>query len=517
MIVKNLVKWMRGYLNTNISIVVMGMLLSYASVESGFTQSPSSVNHPNIVYILTDDLGYGDVECNNSLSRIPTPNINQLAREGIRFTNGHSPAQICTPSRYSILTGCYYWRSERYKEIGWRVIQPWQKPLIEEGRLTLPTMLKQKGYHTACIGKWHLGFDWKVREGMEKGSNYKNLDYTARVDGGPITRGFDYFFGLDVPNGSVVFIENDRFTEVPAREPYNSIVARWGDKTAQNWTFEGILPTLTKKAIEYIEDQANNKEPFFLYYAMTGPHTPIAPDSSFLGSSGAGRYGDFVHQIDDDLGRIVETLKKEGVYESTVIVFSSDNGSPERDGTDYYGDLKSVLRFGHYPNSPYRGMKADLWEGGHRVPFIIRWPGLVIPNTTSDVTVSQLDIMRTLAEFMEIELPVYAAEDSYNILPVLRGTSKQGHDPLILYNGDKPTIRSGKWKLILDKGPTGFSRHAGYNPPPEAPVGQLYNIQEDAQEIENLYNERSEVVSRMVDILERYRKNGSHSLKTRSK
>ena len=485
--------------------------LSFLVLSSCSDSEKNDQQKPNIVYILADDMGYGDVQCNNADSKIPTPNIDHLAEEGMRFTDGHSPAQISTPSRYSILTGRYYWRNEVYEEIGWRVIQAWQEPLIEPDRLTLPRMLKDQEYHTACIGKWHLGFNWQVKEGKKKGGNYKNLDYTKKVKGGPITRGFDYFFGLDIPNGSVAFIENDMHTQIPSQEPYNSVVARWADQTPEGWTLEKILPTLTQKAMDYIERRSKSDSAFFLYYALTGPHTPIAPDSAFIGNSGAGRYGDFINQIDHDVGRILKSLKEQGVYNNTVVIFSSDNGSPERDGTNYFGEMKSVLKYDHYPNDPWRGMKADLWEGGHRVPFIVRWPGVVEPNTISDVPVSQIDFMQTFASYLGIELPENAAEDSYNILPVLQGEQTAGHDPIIVYNSDKPTIRLGKWKLILDEGPTGFSRHAGYEPPEDAPEGQLYNMKEDPREQNNLYEERMNVVKRLKDSLEAYKKAGASS------
>ena len=499
-------KQMRSHKTKQLSAVTISAAIC-AGIISCKDQKETENNTqtlPNIVYILADDLGYGDVKINNNESKIPTPNIDQLAGEGIRFTDGHSPAQICAPSRYSILTGRYYWRNEIYQEIGWRVVSPWAEPMIEEDRLTLPQMLGDLGYHTACIGKWHLGFDWIVKEGGKKGGTYRDLDYTAKVKGGPLTRGFDYFFGIDRPNGSVAFIEDEWHTEIPSQKPANPILASFADKTPVGWTFEKIKPTLTQKAIDYIEDRSNSDSAFFLYYALTGPHTPIAPDSNYIGKSQAGRYGDFVYQIDSDVGRIVETLKKQGVYENTVIIFSSDNGSPEMDGTNYFGPLKSVFRYGHYPNTPWRGMKADLWEGGHRVPLIVRWPGVTTPNTVSEVTVSQIDFMRTFANFFDYELPEDAAEDSYDIMSALRGEKTAGHDPLILYNSEIPTIRSGKWKLILDKGPTGFSRRAGYEPRDDAPDWQLYNMESDPREQNNLFEERQDVVKELEKMLNAY-------------
>jgi arylsulfatase A len=495
--------------------LTVGVLLLTTMMGTGGCSEKKTTREkpPNIVYILADDLGYGDVGYNNPASKIPTPHIDKLASEGIRFTDGHSPAQICTPSRYSILTGRYYWRNEVYKEIGWRVIQAWQKPLIEEDRLTLPGMLQTQGYHTACIGKWHLGFDWEVKKGKEKSGTYRNLDYTKKVKGGPLTRGFDYFYGLDIPNGSVAFIENEHHVEIPSQEPYHPIIARWTGKTARGWTFEKIKPALTQKAISYIEKKSKSDSAFFLYYALTGPHTPIAPVSNFIGKSQAGRYGDFINQIDYDVGKIVETLKNQGVYDNTVIIFASDNGSPERDGTNYFGELKSVLKYEHYPNQPNRGMKADLWEGGHRVPFIIRWPGVTESNTSSDVTVSQIDIMRTLANYLNIDLPKNAAEDSYDIMRVLQGGKTSGHDPLIVFNSDKPTIRSGKWKLILDAGPTGFSRHAGYKVPVGAPEWQLYDMINDPKEQINLFKQKPDVVKELKKILDTYINSPSNSFK----
>lgn len=483
-------------------IIQMGVFLICQSLHGENTSGK-----PNIIYILADDLGFGDIKCNNPESKIPTPQIDKLAAEGISFTNGHSPAQICAPSRYSILTGRYYWRNEVYKEIGWRVVIPWVKPIIEEDRLTFPQMLKNVGYYTACIGKWHLGFDWVVKEGGAKGGNYKDLDYTKKVGGGPVTKGFDYFFGIDSPNSSYTFIENDRHTEIPSEEPYHAYAKARTYKTAKGWTFENILPTLTNKALGYIEKYSKEDEPFFLYFPLNGPHTPIAPSKEFIGKSKAGLYGDFVYQVDWVVGQIVEKLKKEGIYDNTVIIFSSDNGSPERDGTNYVGELKSISKFDHSPNHPFRGMKADLWEGGHRVPFIIRWPGISNPNSTSNVAVSQIDLMRTIGNYTGASLTDNSAEDSYDILTAIKGEKSVGHDPLIILDGDVVSIRSGNWKLIMHPGATGFSMHAGYKTPDGVPKGQLYNMKVDNKEQKNLYKEHPEIVDRLTMLFETIRDN----------
>lgn len=492
-------------------VLILVLILGLFSKSCNNASENKVDQYPNIVFILADDMGYGDVGFNNPDSKIPTPHIDKLAREGISFTDGHSPAQICTPSRYSILTGRYYWRNEVYKEIGWEVIQAGREPLIEENRLTLPEMLGQNGYHTACIGKWHLGFQWEAKEGEKEIGHYNDLDYTKKVNGGPVTRGFDYFFGLDTPNGSVSFIENEHFTAIPSEKSPKEI--SWADKIPPGWTYEKIMPTLTQKVLDYIQERAPKDSAFFLYYALTGPHTPIAPDSAFIGKSEAGRYGDFIYQIDYDVGKIVETLKKQGIYDNTVIIFASDNGSPERDGTNYSGPMKSVLKYDHYPNHPWRGMKADLWEGGHRVPFIIRWHGVTEPNTSSDVTVSLIDIMRTLANYLDIELPGDAAEDSYDIMPALRGEKISGHDPFIIYNSEKPAIRSGKWKLILDAGPTGFSRHSGYKVPKGAPEAQLYDMINDPKEQNNLFEQKPDVVKELKKTLDAYINSPSNTLR----
>ena len=363
---------------------------------------------PNIIIIYADDMGYGDAQCYNSKSLIPTPNIDNLASEGIRFTDAHSSSAVCTPNRYSLLTGRYCWRTS-LKE---HVFFPWDKPLIKKERLTLPEMLKEKGYQTGAIGKWHLGWNWPTNDSLSaKKENGYNVDYSRAITGGPIEHGFDYFFGDDAPNyPPYTFIENDKVTIKPTVIKPDSL---FGDKgmMADGWRLEDVLPTITKKAVSFINEKSLNENPFFLYVALTAPHTPIAPTEQFIGKSKAGLYGDFVCELDWVVEQIIKALRKNNIAKNTIVIFTSDNGSQGLDGTNWSGKIGSVKKYGHLPNGSLRGYKGDIWEGGHRIPFIVRWPEKV-KNGVSNELICQVDIMRTIANIIGCELPENAGEDS---------------------------------------------------------------------------------------------------------
>jgi arylsulfatase A-like enzyme len=474
---------------------------------------------PNIVIILADDLGYGDPGCYNERSKIPTPRIDRLAGEGLRFTDAHTPSSVCTPTRYGLLTGRYAWRSPLKRSVLW----PWDPPLIAEPRLTLPAMLGQHGYHTACVGKWHLGWDWPLDSGgyvtdefqehtipRDKREEYgRRVDFARPTRGGPTERGFDEYFGDDVPNfPPYCFLENNRTIGCPSVEKPADMFGHSGPALPA-WDLSLVLPTLAQRAAQYVERQGRAKErPFFLYMPLTAPHTPIAPSPHFIGRSQAGWYGDYVHQVDWTVGQVLDAIARADVADNTLVVFTSDNGSPQRDGTDMNGATGSVKELGHDPSRPWRGMKSDAWEGGHRVPFVVRWPGRVPANKVCDEPIVLTDLMRTIAGMIGHELPEETAEDSFDIRPALFGEDRAQpiRDHLIHHSGSGLfAIRQGNWKLILGKGSGGFTR---YTPPQDAPEGQLYDLAADPGEQHNRYADYPEIVQRLSSLMERCRSEG---------
>ncbi len=468
---------------------------------------------PNIVIILADDLGYGDPQCYNDSSLIPTPQIDGLAANGIRFTDAHSPASVCTPTRYGILTGRYAWRTALKKSVLW----PWDSPLLEDERLTLPDMLSERGYQTACVGKWHLGFTWydaygnPVNSLAKQGVNDRQwqmataekIDFSMPLKGGPLQHGFDYYFGDDVPNfPPYIFIENNQTLGLPSASKPENIFGHPGPMLP-GWDLSTVMPTITQKACAYIDKAVSRNDPFFLYFALTAPHTPIAPSPHFIGRSKAAWYGDYVMEVDWAVGQVVETLKKNKIFENTIVIFTSDNGSPQRDGTDMNGATGSVKKYGHDPSRPWRGMKADIWEGGHRVPFIITWPDRIINPFTSAQPFVLLDLMKSLAAITNSVLPDDAAPDSYDFSSVFLGSipEKNIRDHMIHHSGQGIfSIRMGDWKLILGKDSGGFTR---YTAPDGSPPGQLYNLKVDPQEQTNLYDLEPTIVSELQNRLER--------------
>jgi len=467
------------------------------------------MDRPNIVWIMADDMGYGDLACFNPESKIPTPNLDGLAREGIRFTDAHSPSAVCSPTRYGILTGRYCWRTRLKKSVLW----PWDPPLIEKGRLTLPRMLKDAGYHTACIGKWHLGWEWPTTDGKPaKAAGGRNVDFSRPIGGGPLAAGFESYFGDDVPNfPPYCFIENDRTAGIPKESKPKSMYGHPGPMV-KGWKLEEVMPTITRKAVAYIGERAADpeKKPFFLYLALTAPHTPIAPAEKFLGKSRAGRYGDYVFEVDHTVGEILRALKDHGAAKDTLVVFTSDNGSPGRDGTGMAGKINSVRRFGHNPSRPWRGIKADAWDGGHRIPFIARWPGRIPAGRVSGELICQVDLMATAAAILEKKLPENAGEDSYDILPALEGKrlDEPIREALVHHSGSGLfCLRQGRWKLIFGLGAGGFSGGIR-KPKPGEPKGQLYDMKADPGEKNNVYAEHPEIVKKLTLLLKRYRESG---------
>jgi arylsulfatase A len=485
--------------------------------------------HPNIVYILADDMGYGDVGCLNPDARVSTPNLDRLAREGISFTDAHSGSAVCSPTRYGILTGRYCWRTPLKSSVLW----PWDGPLIEPGRLTVGTFLQQHGYATACIGKWHLGWEWPTIDGSAmndeipigkwdrevRGPLARKVDFSAPIRNGPVTKGFDYYFGDDVPNfPPYCFIENDRILGQPVLEKPDSMFGDPGPMV-EGWKLEEVMPALTRKAVAYIRSgsgegrfKRDRDQPFFLYFPLTAPHTPIAPAADFQGTSQAGAYGDYVQEVDWTVEQILQALDEEGLAENTLLIFTSDNGSPGRDGTDMGGPVNSVRKYGHNPSYVFRGIKADIWEGGHHVPFFARWPGQIMPGSVSDEIICHTDLLATCAAILDQSLPDDAGEDSYNILPALRGE-----------NGDQPireatvhhsidgsfSIRQGKWKLVDCAGSGGWSSPGNDRALQMGwPPVQLYDLSTDPREEANLYEQYPEVVEQLSGLLQKYKDEG---------
>lgn len=476
-------------------------------------------NRPNLVLILADDLGYGDVHCYNAQSTIPTPNLDRLAAEGIRFTDAHAPDAVCTPTRYGLLTGRYAFRS-RLKA---GVLPPWGAPLIEEGRLTLPSLLRQGGYATACIGKWHLGWDWPTKDGLASSSKdgLGNVSFTNAIPNGPTTRGFDYYFGVDLPNyPPYCFIENDRTVGLPSVPgPLQKGAINRPGPMLPGWSLTNILPEITRRAVRYVEAPARTSQPFFLYFPLTAPHYPIVPTDEYKGRSQAGDYGDFVAQVDGTVGEVLSALARTGLATNTLVIFTSDNG-PECVEIDP-GAYARIRSHGHWSMDGLRGVKRDTWEGGHRVPFLARWPGHIPAGATNAETICHVDLMTTCAVLLGAKVPPNAGEDSFNILPALLGRKPQRpiREATVLHGGNGNfAIRQGDWVLIdaasgdgnggkKRRGePDWFKQERGYAEN-EFP-GELYDLKNDLAQRRNLYGEKVEVVRRLKALLEKYKAEG---------
>ncbi len=502
-------------------ITIMALLLicfqMIVSIETVNGQNKKPL--PNIVYILADDLGYGDVSVNNPGSKINTPNIDKLATQGMRFTDAHTTSSVCTPSRYSILTGRYPWRSRL--PVG--VLRGYSRTLIEDETPTVANLLKASAYHTGVVGKWHLGVDWVPKEAFKdslkpeynKDNLYgitndmipEQIDFTKAPTRGPRTEGFDYSFilpaSLDMPPYG--YLENDKLTEQPTaytkgnklESGYTGPFWREGLMTPSFDFFE-VLPLFTNKAVDFIEKQAGGKNPFFLYFPLPAPHTPWMPKPGYAGKSKAGEYGDYVVEVDDAVGRVLHVLDSLGLSQNTIVVFASDNGP--------YWRENFVEQFGHKAAGEFRGMKGDAFEGGHRVPFIVRYPDKVKAGTVSNAATTLANFMATCAELTGQPSAKFETEDSYSILPILTGKSAVIADqPAIVNISSKGTydIRKGPWKLITKLGSGGFTVPVQITPKPGEAIGQLYNLDTDVHEDHNVYSQYPEKVKELTDLLEK--------------
>ncbi|WP_197439835.1 sulfatase family protein [Calycomorphotria hydatis] len=484
---------------------------------------------PNIVVILADDLGYGNLGCYGA-THVSTPNIDQLARQGKSFSDAHSASAVCTPSRYALVTGQYPARHDLWKAVFLK------SPLvIDTERTTIADVLKRAGYSTACIGKWHLGW-----------GNKKPTDWNAPLRPGPLDLGFDYYFGVPIVNSHppFVYVENDQVVGYDANDPFV-----YGQK-AQTREFEekfhlkhiggakeahaayndeSVGTILTEKATSWIHEKSAEDSPFFLYLATTNIHHPFTPAKRFQGTSKAGRYGDFIHELDWIVGEVTATLKEAGVFENTLLIFTSDNGGMlNRGGQEAY-------RRGHHMNGDLFGFKFDAWEGGHRVPFIACWPGRIEAGSESNSLVSNIDLLATVAAVTQQELGEDEGPDSVNLLPAFLGDGEiTVREELIIApaESENVSLRQGEWMLISSRGGGGFRSpnvgdHAFGGPAatkftgqinsdiadgkikPDAPKQQLYNLSNDPGQSTNVIRNHPEIAQQMRMRIKEILGNGS--------
>jgi len=474
-----------------------------------------AADNPNIVFILADDLGYADVSCYGA-KKIQTPNIDRLANEGIRFTDGHAGASTCTPTRYGLMTGRYNFRSW----LKYSALSTSAPLLIEEDRVTIASFLKSAGYATSLVGKWHLGYGREPGFEKNRGNTPANYwetrgdgpDWNGLLKPGPRENGFDYSYVVPVANSfpPYVFVENDRVDGLTKDSPIGKLESRNHGKMeggdGARWTDEELIDKFAGKLVSELDRLAGNDEPFFLYYTPTHPHIGSRavkgrshwPHERFAGTSQAGPFGDTIHELDWSVGQILESLERLGVADNTLVIFTSDNGGYPRKFN------------GHYPMGPIlRGGKGDLVEGGTRVPFLAKWPGKIPAGTVSKEIVSTTDMMATFAAIVGKKLPKGAGPDSYNVLPAFLGeTLPDPERPIVFVSGGTGalSLRAGKWKLIEGQGNRGYGEFRAKKPVPKPkpgdPPDQLYNLEEDLGEAHNLYAQHPEIVERLKKTLE---------------
>ena len=492
------------------AMFVAGGFPGSAGAQEGGTATP------NVVLILADDLGWGDVGAMHPASAIRTPHIDRLADEGMRFVDAHSPSGVCTPTRYALLTGRYTWRTRLTRG----VLGGYSPPLLEPDRPTLGTLLQAQGYRTAAIGKWHLGMDMPyldaVAERSEPWEGDPGIDFGGVIADSPIHHGFHEYFGVSasLDMAPYVYIRNDRFTALPTHEqpavPFPYFV-RHGPR-ADDFVIDEVLDRLVDEAVGFIDRSSQTDDPFFLYFPLTAPHKPTQPHERFRGRTGLGEYGDFVAQVDDAVGQVLAALDRAGAGDETLVIFTSDNGSymyRRDDAAPDHVDDPSIqaYRVGrHRSNADWRGTKADIWEGGHRVPFVARWPGVVEPGSESTATVVHADLYATLADIVGVAPGPEAAEDSVSLLPMLRGEPVTRGVAVVHHSsGGMFAIRDGAWKLVLGNGSGGRQEPRG------EPFGrpyQLFDLSRDPTETHDVAADHPEVVERLEATLERFRRTG---------
>lgn len=497
--------------------------ISIISCQTGKKEKvESTVKSPNIIYILADDLGYGDVNCFNPEGKIATPNIDAMAANGIMFTDAHTSSAVCTPTRYGILTGRYNWRTS-LKSF---VLSGYSKSLIKPNRTTIAGMLRQQGYTTGYIGKWHLGWDWDIKkedsslikndptDGEQEGSgldidklsSIPDVNFSTPIKNGPSTHGFDYSFGFcgSLDMAPYVYVENDVPTMVPSKTTVSVDDKGFWRKgpTADDFVHDKVLQTLTDKAVGFIYKSAKGKSPFFLYLPLSAPHTPILPTTEFLGKSNTNMYGDFVMEVDDVVRQIREVIKSNGIAENTLVVFTSDNGCSPK------ANFEELAKVGHDPSYMFRGTKADIYEGGHHVPFIIEWPKGASKNKVVSNTICLTDFFATCAEITNYKLKDNEGEDSFSMVPLLKGETIERFRDYTVHHSVNGSfaIRQGDWKLCVCPGSGGWS----YPTPQDIikekldlPPMQLFNLKDDIGETKNLVADYPEKVAELKAALKK--------------
>lgn len=499
------------------TVIIVLVVLTFGSLPASraWAETVKPAGAPNIVIILADDMGYGDVHALNKESKIPTPNLDGLAARGMTFTDAHTPSSVCTPTRYGLLTGRYCWRSRMKRG----VLNGYSAHLIDTERQTVASLLKSRGYQTGCVGKWHLGLDWtRLKEG---GKNA--IDFNGPVENGPNALGFDFFYGipasLDFP--PYVYVKNNRVVELPtAAQAQQSFPAylRKGERSP-GLSPENVLDDLLAQARSFIQRSAGTGKPFFLYFPLTAPHKPVLPHPRFRKKTALGPYGDFVVQVDWTVGQVLKTLKSCGVDGNTLVVFTSDNGSFmfRKDGADEKGHvddptIQAYRADRHTANHVFRGTKADIWEAGHRVPFFACLPGRIKPGSRCDEVICLTDLMATCAALSGAKMAPGAGEDSFNLRPLMEGRPwRKPRLPVVHHSaGGMFAIRSGPWKLVLGNGSGGREQPRGR--PFQKPYA-LFDMTRDVRESRNVAARYPDVVETLAEQLEVLRGEGKTSRK----
>lgn len=456
--------------------------------------------HPNVIYILADDMGYGDISALNENCAFKTPHFDEMCEEGIYFTDAHATSAVCTPSRYGIITGRYNWRSKLKSG----VMSGYSRPLIEENRMTVGHLFQNQGYKTAAIGKWHLGMEFHTNETFELKEDFETcegVDYGKPIKKSPIDNGFDYFYGISasLDMAPYIYIENDHFTQLPTHETEGFGKQFWRKgPTAPDFVHEKVLPTLTNKVLDKITEYKDR--PFFIYFPLPAPHTPILPSSDFLGKSNTNEYGDFVLMCDHVVETISNHLKELDLFDDTIVIFTSDNGcSP-------MADFEELAKAGHNPNYIFRGHKADIYEGGHRIPLLIRWPNGISDTGKRNQLVCLSDFMATMANLFEVSLPEDAGVDSISNLPVwMNSDAKEIRSDVVHQSIDGSlSIRKGKYKLEMCPGSGGWSFPKPGEETADMPQYQLYDLDADISEQNNIINESPEIAKELRKTLVQY-------------
>lgn len=511
---------------------MLGSMLGLISLTPLVAQKKTS-EKPNVIIIFADDMGYGDVSSNNPRARTKTPNIDKLGRSGIRFTDAHSGGAVCTPSRYGLLTGRYFFRVP--KQQGYWGYLP---PLIESGRETIGSLMQKAGYTTACIGKWHLGLNWELKDSSkphipdQKEPGYTNTDFSRNISGGPNALGFNYSFilpaSLDMP--PYVFVKNNQVVDpdvILTADVYprtlDNTVYVWDRKytdendiywdrgvwwrngeMSKSFKVENCLDKIVEEGVSFITNQvkSNPQKPFMLYLPLTGPHTPWMPSDNFKGTSEPGTYGDFISQIDHVVYQITETLKSLNIEDNTLLIFSSDNGA--------HWSEEDVQNYAHHSNWDRRGQKGDIWDGGHHIPLFVKWPDKIKNAATYTHTVSLIDIIATLADITGQQINKKYAEDSFSFYKILNGNYQEPVRENLIYisAGGQLAIKKNEWKFIDCLGSGGFTAPSILKPVAGGPEGQLYNLDKDPLESINLYLQETSKVKELSSLLDRLREQG---------